>query len=99
MIISLHVLINDWVSDTYNNHGEFCEHHSIQCYDDTIRMCGHKIATIFDDHVVFHEILWVSTKMHPSRSGNKDIILPAADPKFFSKLKRRINRRLKFGVG
>lgn len=62
-------------------------------------MYGYKIATILDNQVIFHECMWISMKMHPSKSGTKDVILYAADPKFFSKLKRRINRRLKFGVG
>jgi hypothetical protein len=99
MIISLQMLINDWINDTYNNHGDFCEHYPIQCSEGRISMCGYKIATINDDYIVFHECMWISTKMHPSRSDSKDVILQAADPKFFAKLKRRIDRRLKFGVG
>lgn len=91
MIISLQLLVNDWVNETFTNHGEFCEHYPVQCSADTIRICGYKIATINDDHVVFHECQFM-------KGSTKDVILHAGDPKFFLKLRGRINRRMKYGI-
>ena len=91
-MISLQLLVNDWVSENFTNHGQFCEHYPIQCTDDVIRMFGYKIATIHDDHVVFHECQFMSG------SKKTDVVLHAGDPKFFTKLKGRINRRMKYGV-
>lgn len=88
------MIISDWVTENYTNHGEFCDHYSINCTDNVIRMYGYKIATIHDDYVIIHECLWLGAK----NADYKDVTLYAADPKFFQKLKRRLNRRMKLGV-
>ncbi len=98
MIISLQLLVNDWVNETFVNHGNYCEHYPVQCHDNVIRLYGYKVATINEDHVVFHECQWTDTKHGSTWSASKDVIIQAADPKFFRKLKRCINKRMKFGT-
>lgn len=92
MIISLQLLINDWVNTTFTNHGNFCEHYPVQCSEGAIRLYGYKIATINDDHVLFHQCQLTN------QTSACDVIIYAGDPKFFNKLKRRIDRRIKFGI-